>query len=262
MQRPRIKSPEEIELCRASCQLAANTLLHVGPMIKAGITTNDINDVVHQYIVDHGAIPSPLNYKGFPKSVCTSINEVVCHGIPSDRVLVDGDIINVDVTAKLDGFHGDTSATFYVGSPTNDGKRITEITRVCLQKGIEAVIPGQRLSEVGAAIEEHATAHGCSVVRDYVGHGVGREFHEPPQVSHFRKRNPGSDPRFQPGWVFTIEPMINLGKWQVTVLEDNWTAVTRDGSLTAQFEHTVLVTDDGVEILTERHGVLANSEDV
>jgi methionyl aminopeptidase len=260
----RIKNAREIDLCRASCKLAVETLLHVAPMIQPRITTQDINDVVHSFITRHGAYPSPLNYHGFPKSVCTSINEVVCHGIPSaKRVLKVGDIINVDVTCTLEGFHGDTSATFYVGAPGPAARHITEVSRTCLEVGIAAVAPGRRLSDIGQAIEAHATQHGCSVVREYVGHGIGRLFHEPPQVAHFRKRGIGPDPRFAPGWVFTIEPMINAGDWQIEVLADGWTAVTRDRSLSAQFEHTVLVTEDGVEVLTDRGGrVLRNSEDV
>lgn len=228
------------------------------------MSTIDIDLAVHKFIVEHGAYPSPLNYNGFPKSVCTSINEVVCHGIPDAKtILREGDIINVDVTCNLDGFHGDTSATFYVGKPTADGAHITEVARRCLEIGIAEVAPGNRLSDIGRAIEAYATKEKCSVVRDYVGHGIGRKFHEPPQVPHFRRRTRGPDPRFATGWVFTIEPMINIGGWQVEVMDDGWTVLTRDRSLTAQFEHTILVTSDGVEVLTDRGGqVLRNSEDV
>lgn len=262
MRKVRIKSPEEIVGCRNAGRLAAETLLHVAPAVKVGVTTLDLDRIVHEFIVSHGAYPSPLNYHGFPKSVCTSINDVVCHGIPAERELTEGDIINVDVTVNLEGFHGDTSATFYVGKPSAGARHVTEVARRSLQVGIDAVKPGRRLSDIGEAIEAYANGEGCSVVRDYVGHGIGREFHEPPQVQHFRKRGRGPDPRFQPGWVFTIEPMINAGGWEVEVLDDHWTVVTRDGTLSAQFEHTVLVTEAGVEILTDRGGqVLVGSED-
>jgi methionyl aminopeptidase len=262
--KPSIKTAGEIDACRASSRLAADTLVYIGPFIKAGVRTSELNELVHSFIVEHGAYPSPLNYHGFPKSVCTSINEVVCHGIPSStQVLRDGDIINVDVTVLLEGFHGDTSATFYVGEPRPEARHLTEVARRCLDVGIAEVGPGQRLSSIGKAIEALAVAEGCSVVRDYVGHGIGRQFHEPPQVAHFRKRDRGADPRFEPGWVFTIEPMINAGDWRVEVMNDGWTVLTRDRSLSAQFEHTVLVTETGVEILTDRGGsVLRNSEDV
>lgn len=264
MAKVRIKNTRDIEMCRATCRLAADTLLAAGPMIEPGINTLQIDEFVHQFIIDHGAVPSPLNYHGFPKSVCTSINEVVCHGIPDKAaVLKDGDIINVDVTCNLQGFHGDTSATFYVGAPTAEAAHVTEVARKCLDLGIAAVGPGKRLGDIGAAIETYADEQECSVVRDYVGHGIGRKFHEAPQVPHFRSRERRPDPRFAPGWVFTIEPMINAGDWQVEVLEDGWTVLTRDRSLTAQFEHTILVTREGVEVLTGRGDqVLRNSEDV
>lgn len=263
MAKVRIKNAREIEKCKASCRLAADTLLHVGPLIEPGISTHDIDEAVYSFIVDHGAYPSPLHYHGFPKSVCTSINAVVCHGIPSTRtILKDGDIINVDVTCNLDGFHGDTSATFYVGTPSEEARHVTEVARRCLELGIAEVGPGKRLSDIGRAIEDYANSQGCSVVRDYVGHGIGRKFHEPPQVPHFRKRNRGPDPRFAPGWVFTIEPMINAGGWEVEMQPDGWTVLTKDRSLTAQFEHTVLVTRQGAEVLTDRgERVLHNSED-
>lgn len=263
MQKVRIKSAKEIIKCRESCQLAAKTLSHAGTLVEPGISTLEINDVIHNFILEHGATPSPLHYRGYPKSVCTSLNECVCHGIPSrHQKLEDGDIINIDITVNLDGFHGDTSATFYVGTPSDEAKHLTEVARRCLELGIETVSPGNRLSDIGRVIEAYATEQNCSVVRDYVGHGIGRQFHEPPQVAHFRKRGRGPDPRFAPGWVFTIEPMINLGDWRVEVLNDGWTVLTRDRALSAQFEHTLLVTEDGVEILTAREGVLRNSEDV
>jgi methionyl aminopeptidase len=258
-----IMTPAMLERMRQSCQLAAETLLMVGPHVRAGITTDDINTLVHNYTLERGAWPSPLNYKGFPKSVCTSVNEVVCHGIPGSRVLHDGDIVNVDVTSYLpreNGFHGDTSATFYVGTPSREAQHVVEVARRCLELGIAEVKPGNRIGDIGAAIQEYAEGQGCSVVRDYIGHGIGREFHMAPQVPHFGKR--GSGKRLKPGMVFTIEPMINLGDFETDVLEDGWTVITVDGSLSAQFEHTVLVTDTGCEVLTRRNGVLRNSEDI
>lgn len=253
-----IKSPREIEAIRVSSQMAAETLIMVGEMLKPGITTEEINTFVHEDTVRRGAIPSPLNYHGFPKSVCTSVNEVVCHGIPSARTLQDGDIINVDITTFYGGFHGDTSATFYIGEPTSDAKHVTEVARKCLDLGIAEVREGARLGDIGAAIQTFAEAQSCSVVRQFVGHGIGRKFHEPPQVAHFGTRGKGD--RLRAGMVFTIEPMINLGGWQVEVLEDDWTAVTRDRSLSAQFEHTIAVTKNGCDVLTKRPRTLAHSE--
>jgi methionyl aminopeptidase len=253
-----IKGTREIELMREVGRLAAETLCDVGEMIRPGITTEDIDRFVHEDTIRRGARPAPLNYKGFPKSVCTSINEVVCHGIPSGRSLNEGDIINVDVTHIYKGYHGDTSATFYVGSPTEEAKRVTEVARRCLEVGIAEVKPGGRLGDVGAAIQELAESHGCSVVRDFVGHGIGRVFHDEPKVSHVGTRGRGV--RLKSGMTFTIEPMINLGGWEVRILDDEWTAVTADGSLSAQFEHTVLVTDAGCEVLTARNRALTGSE--
>jgi len=254
-----IKGEREISLMREVCRLAAGTLERVGPMLRAGITTQAINDFVHADTLRLGARPAPLNYRGFPKSVCTSINEVVCHGIPSStRVLKDGDIINVDVTHLYKGFHGDTSATFYVGEPSQQAKHVVEVARKSLELGIAQVKPGARLGDIGAAIQEFAESHGCSVVRDFVGHGIGRKFHDEPQVKHYGQWGKGT--RLRAGMTFTIEPMINVGDFEVEVLDDEWTAVTRDGSLSAQFEHTVLVTDDGVEILTQREAPLVGSE--
>jgi methionyl aminopeptidase len=254
----RIKSAKDLEVLRRSCRLAAETLLMVGDRIGPGMTTLAIDELVHQYIVDHGAFPSPLGYHGFPKSVCTSINDVVCHGIPSRRKLKDGDIVNVDVTCKLDGFHGDTSATFYIGRPSVQARHLVEVTRRCLEIGIEQVRPGARVGDIGWEIEKHAHAERCSVVRDFVGHGIGRDFHEGPQVPHFGDADRG--PRMVPGMVFTIEPMINLGGWELEILEDGWTAVTKDGKLSAQFEHTLAVTELGCEILTARSRPLRASE--
>ena len=207
-----------------------------------------------------GARPAPLNYHGFPKSVCTSVNHVVCHGIPNDKtVLEPGDIINVDVTSVVDGYHGDTSVTFYVGEPSAEAKHVVEVARRSLDIGISKVREGVRLREIGAAIQEFAEGQGCSVVRQFVGHGIGREFHEPPQVMHYAYRG-GDNPRLRAGMCFTIEPMVNLGEYEVVVLDDDWTAITRDGSLSAQFEHTLVVTKKGCEILTRRSETLSNSE--
>lgn len=254
-----IKTPAEIEAMRVVCRMAAETLCRVDEILRPGITTEDINEFVHADTLRLGAIPAPLNYKGYPKSVCTSVNHVVCHGIPSrDVVLRDGDIINVDVTHKYKGFHGDTSATFYIGTPSAEAIRVTEVARRSLAIGIEQVGPNGRIGDIGAAIQEFAEARGCSVVRDFVGHGIGRTFHSEPQVSHVGHR--GRGPRMRPGMTFTIEPMINVGTYECDILDDDWTAVTRDGGLSAQFEHTVLVTETGVEILTARPSLLTKSE--
>jgi methionyl aminopeptidase len=253
-----IKTSREIEAMRVVCKMAADTLNAVGEIIRAGLTTLEIDEFVHADTLRQGAIPAPLNYRGFPKSVCTSINEVVCHGIPGPRALKDGDIINVDVTHIFNGFHGDTSATFYVGEPSADARRVTEVARHSLELGIAEVAPGKRLGDIGAAIQEFAEGQGCSVVRDFVGHGIGRVFHDEPKVSHVGTRGRGV--RFKPGMIFTIEPMINLGGWEVEVQDDDWTAVTADGSLSAQFEHTVLVTPSGCEVLTRRSKPLKGSE--
>jgi len=254
-----IKSAREVALLREAGQLAADTLMKVGRMIEPGITTEDINTFVHEDTLAKGCRPAPLNYHGFPKSVCTSRNEVVCHGIPNTQeVLEPGDIINVDVTHIYKGYHGDTSATFYVGEPSPEAKHVTEVSRRSLELGIAQVREGARLGDIGAAIQEFAEAQGCSVVRAFVGHGIGRIFHEPPQVSHVGRKGTGL--RLKAGMVFTIEPMINIGNYDVEILEDNWTAVTTDGSLSAQFEHTLVVTKKGCELLTRREGVLQNSE--
>ena len=253
-----IKSPREIEAIRVSCQMAADTLMRVAHILRPGITTDQINSFVHQDTIRRGAIPSSLNYHGFPKSVCTSINEVVCHGIPSARKLRDGDIINIDITSFNNGFHGDTSATFYIGTPSRDAIHVTEVARRSLEIGIDQVRDGARLGDIGAAIQDYAASENCSVVRHFVGHGIGRRFHEPPQVCHVGVRGKGD--RLRSGMVFTIEPMINLGTFEVDVLDDDWTAVTRDGSLSAQFEHTIVVTKTGCEILTARSGPLKYSD--
>ena len=253
-----IKTAREIELMREVCRLAADTLVAVGEMIRPGIATQEIDDFVYRDTIAKGCRPAPLNYRGFPKSCCTSINEVVCHGIPGHRALRDGDIVNVDVTHIYKGFHGDTSATFYVGTPRKEAVHVTEVSRKALDIGIAQVRPGARLGDIGAAIQEFAEAQRCSVVRQFVGHGIGRGFHEDPQVSHVGQWGRGA--RLKAGMTFTIEPMINLGSWQVRILDDDWTAVTEDGALSAQFEHTLLVTPTGCEVLTARNLPLTSSE--
>ncbi len=256
-----IKSAKEIEAMRVSCLMAAETLVLVGEKIRAGMTTEEINAIVHEDTIRRGARPSPLNYRGFPKSVCTSINDVVCHGIPDGTVLKNGDIVNVDVTTFYDGFHGDTSATFYIGTPTPDARHVVEVARRSLELGIAEVREGARLGDIGAAIQEYVESEGCSVVRDFVGHGIGRRFHEDPQVKHYGKR--GSGERLKAGMIFTIEPMVNVGGFEVIVdSADKWTVTTADGTLSAQFEHTCLVTKTGVEVLTKRPKPLRSSENV
>lgn len=244
----RLKGEKDIAGIRKAGQLAMATLDMVEKVIAPGITTDAINTLVHEFTIGHGAVPAPLNYKGFPKSVCTSINEVICHGIPSSRVLRDGDIINVDVTPILNGYYADANKTFFVGTPGPPARKIVAAALACLDAGLAAVKPGGHIGDIGWAIEQCAALHGCSVVREFVGHGVGFDFHEPPQVPHFGRRGQGI--YLVPGIVFTIEPMINLGERHLHVLADGWTAVTNDGSLSAQFEQTVVVTAQGMESLT------------
>ncbi len=253
-----IKTMREVEALRVAAKMASDTLLAVGDMLRAGITTEDINTFVHEDTVKKGGWPAPLDYHGFPKSVCTSVNEVVCHGIPGKRVLEDGDIINVDVTTIYNKYFGDTSATFYIGAPSPEAKHVTEVSRHCLELGIREVREGARLGDIGAAIQEFAEGEGCSVVRAFVGHGIGNKFHESPQVSHVGKRGDGL--RLKAGMCFTIEPMINIGGYEVEVLEDKWTVLTADRSLSAQFEHQLVVTKTGCEVLTRRGRPLAHSE--
>lgn len=256
-----IASPRDIQGMRVVGRMAAETLLLVGEKIAAGMTTEDLDRLVVEDTKRRGAKCAPLNYHGFPKSVCTSINQVVCHGIPTPKVtLVDGDIINVDVTTIFDGYYGDTSATFYIGRPSPDALKVTEVSRKCLELGLAEVREGARLGDVGAAIQEYAEANGCSVVRDFVGHGIGKKFHDEPKVSHVGRRGTGA--RLRAGMLFTIEPMINSGDWRIEVLDDEWTAVTKDGSLSAQFEHTLVVTKEGCEVLTARDQPLRNSEGI
>ena len=246
-----IKAPEEIDCMRVACRLAAEVLEMIAPYVQPGVSTDELDQRCHAYIVEvQRAIPSPLNYHGFPKSICTSVNHVVCHGIPSDKRLRDGDVVNVDITVLKDGFHGDTSRMFYLGNPSIKAQRLVETAYECLKVGIEMVRPGLRLGDLGAAIQAHAEARNYSVVREYCGHGIGREFHEEPQVLHYGQ--PGTGFMLEPGMTFTIEPMINAGKRQVRLLPDGWTVVTKDHSLSAQWEHTVLVTDNGHQVLTAR----------
>lgn len=245
-----IKSAEEIERMRVAGRLAAEVLDMITPYVKAGVTTDELDAICHRFIVEEqGAVPAPLNYRGFPKSICTSINHQVCHGIPGKRKLKDGDIVNIDITVIKDGFHGDTSRMFMIGKPTVAGKRITELARQCLDIGIGAVKPGATLGDIGHAIQSFAEANNASVVREYCGHGIGRAFHEDPQVLHYGK--PGHGITLEPGMTFTVEPMINAGKRHTRLLPDKWTVVTKDHSLSAQWEHTILVTEEGHEILTQ-----------
>ncbi len=246
-----IKTPEEIEKMRIAGRLAAEVLHMIAPHVQPGTTTDELNRLCHEYIVNvQQAIPAPLNYHGFPKSICTSLNHQVCHGIPSDKVLKNGDIVNIDITVIKDAYHGDTSKMFFVGEPSVVAKRVTRISYESMRIGIEMVRPGIRLGDIGYAIQSHAESNNCSVVREYCGHGIGRVFHEDPQVLHYG--TPGTGLALEPGMTFTIEPMINVGKRHVKLLPDGWTVVTKDRSLSAQWEHTVLVTDSGVEVLTKR----------
>ncbi len=234
---------------RRAGRLAAECLDYVTPFIKAGVTTGEIDRLCHEYIVDHSATPAPLNYRGFPKSVCTSINHVVCHGIPSDdRKLRDGDVMNLDVTVILDGWHGDTSRMFYIGKPPVKARRLVEVTYEAMMRGISVVRPGATLGDIGHVIQSYAEGERFSVVRDFCGHGLGRVFHDAPSILHYGQ--PGQGLTLAEGMFFTVEPMINAGRYEVKILEDGWTAVTRDRSLSAQFEHSIGVTADGHEIFT------------
>jgi methionyl aminopeptidase len=246
-----IKSPDDIKKMRIAGKLAGEVLSMIGEYIKPGVSTEELDRICHDYIVNkQQAIPACLNYRGFPKSICTSINHQVCHGIPSAKKLKNGDIINVDVTVIKDGFYGDTSKMFFVGAPSLLAKRLVKITRESLFKAIDLVKPGITLGDIGHVIQTFAEAEGFSIVREYCGHGIGQNFHEDPQVLHYGKPNTGLV--LEPGMTFTIEPMLNAGKKEVKLLPDNWTVVTKDHSLSAQWEHTLLVTDIGCEILTLR----------
>jgi methionyl aminopeptidase len=244
----RFKTEADIAGIRKAGDLVIKTLDFVTPAILPGTETEEINRMAHEFTIENGAKPAPLGYRGYPKSVCVSINEVICHGIPGQRRLQDGDIVNIDVTSILDGYYADASKTFFVGTPGPDAQKIVNVARESLRLGLEAVKPGHTVGYIGAAIQKYAEGEGCSVVREFVGHGVGLEFHESPQIPHYGKKDEGVT--LMPGMVFTIEPMINLGGKELRILDDNWTAVTMDGSLSAQFEQTVLVTEDGFESLT------------
>jgi len=243
-----LRDLERRERMRRACRSAAIVLHETSLAIRPGVTTDELDRIAHELCIKLGGYPSPLNYHGFPKSLCTSVNEVICHGIPDSRPLEEGDIVNLDVTIFLDGMHGDTNATFPVGTVDEDSARVIDVARRCLERGIAVVKPGVAIREVGRAIEPYAKAHRCSVVRSYCGHGIGERFHTTLMVPHHD--DPQATTVLEPGMTFTIEPMINLGTWRALVWKDGWTAVTADGSRSAQFEHTVLVTEDGVEILT------------
>ena len=253
-----VKSAEEIDCMRIAGRLASEVLDYIAPRVRPGVSTGKLNDLCHAYMVgEQGTTPAPLNYappgyKPYPKSICTSVNHQVCHGIPGDRILRPGDIVNIDITVIKDGFHGDSSRTFYAGEPSIQGRRLVEVTYECMWHGIREVRPGAHLGDIGAVIQAHAERHGFSVVREFCGHGIGRKFHEDPQVLHYGKRGTGL--KLEPGMTFTIEPMINAGKAAIRELADGWTIVTKDHSLSAQWEHTVLVTASGVEILTQSAG--------
>ena len=248
-----IKTSDEIGRMRVAGRLAAEVLRMIEPHVEAGVTTGELDAICHRYIVDEQqAIPAPLHYRGFPKSICTSVNHEVCHGIPGDRRLRKGDIVNIDVTVIKDGYHGDTSRMFFVGKPPVIAERVTRISRECMWRAIDRVRPGVRLGDLGHAIQQHAERNNCSVVREFCGHGIGRVFHEDPQVLHYG--TPGTGARLEAGMTFTIEPMINAGRRHVKVLRDGWTVITRDRRPSAQWEHTVLVTPDGSEVLTQLGG--------
>ena len=244
-----ILSQREIEKMRQAGSLAAKLLQHLEPLVKPGVSTLQLNDEAERWTLQHGAKSAPLGYKGFPKSICTSVNEVICHGIPNAKqILKDGDIINIDVTPIVEGYHGDTSKTFLVGNPSPTAQELVEVTQECLRLGIAEVKPGAKIGDIGAAIQEYAESFGFSVVRDFVGHGISHIFHTAPDVPHYGIRGRGK--KLRAGMVFTIEPMINEGTHEAEMLNDGWTAVTSDRLLSAQFEHTIVVTEDGVEILT------------
>jgi methionyl aminopeptidase len=244
-----IKTPEEIEKMRIAGRLAGEVLQMIRPHVQPGVTTSELDRICHDYIVNvQQAIPAPLNYRGFPKSICTSVNHVVCHGIPGDKVLKRGDALNIDITVIKNGYHGDTSKMFFVGEPPVAAERLARISHECMKIGIDMVRPGIRLGDIGHAIQQHAESNYCSIVREYCGHGIGREFHEDPQVLHYG--TPGTGMALEAGMTFTIEPMVNAGKRFTKLLRDGWTVVTKDHSLSAQWEHTILVTDSGHEVLT------------
>ncbi len=243
-----LKNVEQIEGIRKAGILVVETHKLAEQYIKPGISTNEINDIIHEHTIKNGAIPAPLNYKGYPKSACVSVNDVICHGIPGDLILQDGDIVNVDITSILDGYYADSNQTLFVGTPGDDAKKIVQVVRDCFKAGMSMVKPGNTIGDIGWAIQDHAEKNNCSVVREFIGHGIGLDFHEAPQVPHFGKK--GSGVPLVPGMVFTVEPMVNLGGPRLYILDDEWTAVTADGSLSAQFEETIVVTEDGYDSLT------------
>jgi methionyl aminopeptidase len=247
-----IKSKVDIEKMRIAGKLASEVLEMIGQYVKPGVSTEELDQICHEYIVkEQNAIPAPLNYKGFPKSICTSVNHQVCHGIPSDdKILKESDIVNIDVTVIKEGFHGDTSKMYHVGKPSILAERLCKVTQECMYKAINIVRPSLHIGDIGAVIQKHAYDNNFSVVKDYCGHGIGRNFHESPQILHYGIKNTGM--RLEEGMTFTIEPMINSGKYKTKLLNDGWTVVTQDHSLSAQWEHTILVTSDGYEILTLR----------
>ena len=253
-----LKSPGELERMRVAGRLASEVLDFIAPHVKPGATTGRLNDLCHEYMVNvQGTVPAPLNYappgyKPYPKSICTSVNHQVCHGVPGERVLKGGDILNIDVTVIKDGYHGDCSRMYFLGEASIQARRLVEVTYECMWLGIREVRPGAQLGDLGSAIQAHAERHGFSVVREFCGHGIGRKFHEDPQVLHYGRRGTGL--KLEPGMIFTVEPMINAGKAAIRELSDGWTIVTKDHSLSAQWEHTVLVTPDGHEILTQSAG--------
>lgn len=246
--RIRLKGSADVEAIRRAGRLALDLLDLVENNLRPGMETEEINTLVHEFTVGHGAVPAPLHYRGYPKSVCVSVNEEICHGIPGKRILRGGDIVNVDVTPILNGYYADASKTFFLGKPGPDAAKVVQVARESLNVGMSAVKPGNRVGDIGWAIQHYAEGQGCSVVREFVGHGVGFEFHEPPQIPHYGQQGRGI--MLVPGMVFTVEPMINLGKKDLHILSDNWTAVTSDKSLSAQFEQTILVTEEGCESLT------------
>ena len=252
-----VKTPEIIARMRIAGEVAAEVLKLAGEFVRPGIATDEIDVYVHQLCIERNSYPSPLNYSNFPKSVCTSVNEVICHGIPDSRVLLDGDIINLDVTCYIGGVHGDTNATFPVGEIAAESKQLIQVTEDCIWRGIEAVAPGRPLSDIGRAIESRAKQDRLGVVRAFIGHGIGEQFHTDIQVLHYYDSH--NNTIMRPGMTFTIEPMITLGTWQHKMWNDDWTAVTADGKRTAQFEHTILVTDTGCDVLTGGAGAVSPS---
>ncbi len=256
--RPILKSASEIDLMRVAGRLASEVLDYITPFVKVGVTTGELDRLCHAFMVDvQGTVPAPLNYappgyRPYPKSICTSVNHQVCHGIPGDRVLKNGDIVNLDVTVIKDGYHGDTSRMFLVGDASIQARRLCDVTFECMWAGIRAIAPGKHLGDIGHAVQRHAERSGFSVVREFCGHGIGSKFHEDPQILHYGR--PGTLDPIVPGMIFTVEPMINAGRRDIREMADGWTIVTKDHSLSAQWEHTVLVTDTGYEVLTVSDG--------